>query len=168
MLMQNTDYLLNAAEPWVVYRTMLDLMSLKENNPKVQKSREQLLKHPLMQGLVEELQDWPGTVLSSHKSVGQHYHKLAFRADMDLTTDDDRISQIIQKVKEHRSEEGLFQLSTNVPVHFGGSGQYQEAWALCDAPLVMYSVVKMDKKNTTETHKGVDFLLNLKRENGYQ
>ena len=36
MLMQNTDYLLNVAEPWVVYRTMLDLMSLKENNPKVQ------------------------------------------------------------------------------------------------------------------------------------
>jgi hypothetical protein len=164
---QNVDYLLNAAEPWVVYRTMLDLVGLQENDQKVLKVRQQLLKHPLMQGLVKELQGWPGIVLSSHKSAGQHYHKLAFLADMGLTTDDEGISPIIQKVKEHRSEEGLFQLSTNIPVHFGGSGQDQGAWALCDAPLVMYSVVKMNKINTTETHKGVDFLLSLKRENGW-
>ena len=38
---------------------------------------------------------------------------------------------------------------------------------MCDAPLLMYSVVKMDKKNTAETYKGVDFLLRLKRENGW-
>ena len=167
MLKQNTDYLLNATEPWVVYRTLQDLMGLKENDPRVLKARSQLLKHPLMQGLIEELKDWPGTVLSSHKSAGQHYHKLAFLADMGLTTDDDGIAPIIQKAKEHPSEEGLFQLTTNIPVHFGGSGQDQGAWALCDAPLVMYSVVKMDKKNTTGTHKGVDFLLSLKRENGW-
>ena len=87
MLKQNTDYLLNATEPWVVYRTMLDLMELKENDPKVLKAKEQLLKHPLMQGLLEELQNWPGTVIASHKSAGQLYHKLAFLADMGLTTD---------------------------------------------------------------------------------
>ena len=30
---QNTDYLLNATEPWVVYRTMLDLMEPKGQRP---------------------------------------------------------------------------------------------------------------------------------------
>jgi len=53
--MQNTDYLLNAAEPWVVYRTMLDLMELKESDPGVLKAKAQLLKHPLMQGY---LRNW--------------------------------------------------------------------------------------------------------------
>ena len=98
MLMQNTDYLLNVAEPWVVYRTMLDLMSLKENNPKVQKAREQLLKHPLMQGLFKELEGWPGTVLAGHKSAGQLYHKLEFLADMGLTIKDANISTVIKKM----------------------------------------------------------------------
>jgi hypothetical protein len=167
MLKQNTDYLLNAAEPWVAYRTMLDLMELKESDRGVLKAKAQLLKHPLVQALFEELQNWPGMVIASHKSAGQLYHKLAFLADMGLTTEDGNLNYIIGKIKMHRSEEGLFQLTTNVPVHFGGTGQDQGAWALCDAPLLMYSVVKMDKKNTAETYKGVDFLLSLKRENGW-
>ena len=166
MTEQNIDYLLNATEPWVVYRTMLDLMGLKENAPNVIKAKQQLLRHTLMQGLLEELQQWPGTVLASHKSAGQLYHKLAFLADMGLTTADDDIATIIKKVMEQRSEEGLFQLPMNIPVHFGGTGKDTWAWALCDAPLVMYSVVKMNAADT-ETRKGIDFLLSLKRENGW-
>ena len=94
LLKQNHDYLLNAAEPWVVYGTMRDLMELKENDPKVLKAKKQLLKHPLIQGLLEELHNWPGTVIASHKSAGQLYHKLEFLADMGLTTDDDDLSLI--------------------------------------------------------------------------
>ena len=121
MLKQNTDYLLNAAEPWVVYRTMLDLMELKERAPGVLKAKAQLLKRPLVQALFEELQNWPGMVIASHKSAGQLYHKLVFLADMGLTTADGNLNYIIGKIKMHRSEEGLFQLTTNIPVHFGGT-----------------------------------------------
>ena len=107
MLKQNIGSLVNAEEPWVVYRTMLDLMELKINDPKVLKVKNQMLKHPLMQGLLGELHNWPGTVLNSHKSAGQLYHKLAFLADMGLTTADDDLSLIVKKVREQRSEEGL-------------------------------------------------------------
>jgi hypothetical protein len=167
MLKQNTDYLLNTAEPWVVYRTMLDLIGLKENDPKVQKARQQLLKHPLMQGLLKELEGWPGIVLASHKSAGQLYHKLAFLADLGLNKNDQNIAAVLKKVAEHRSEEGLFQLPMNIPVHFGGTGKDVWAWALCDAPLQMYSVAKMDPAGSAEIRQGLDFLLSLKRENGW-
>jgi hypothetical protein len=167
MLKQNIDSLVKAEEPWVVYRTMRDLMELKANEPKVVKVKEQMLKHPLMQGLLGEMHNWPGTVLNSHKSAGQLYHKLAFLADMGFTTADDDLSVVVKKVKEQRSEEGLFQLPMNIPVHFGGTGKDVWAWALCDAPLLMYSVVKMDEKNKNERYKGVDFLLSLKRDNGW-
>ena len=140
---QNIEYLLEANEPWVVYRTLLDMMELKENDSKVLNAREQLLKHPLMQGLLKELEGWPGTVIASHKSAGQLYHKLEFLTDMGLTTEDANISTVIKKMGEHRSEEDLFQLPMNIPVHFGGTGKDQWAWALCDAPVLMYSVLKM-------------------------
>ena len=164
---QNIEYLLKANEPWVVYRTLLDMMELKENGSKVLKAREQLLKHSLMQGLFKELEGWPGTVLAGHKSAGQLYHKLEFLADMGLTTEDANISAVIKKMGEHRSEEGLFQLPMNIPVHFGGTGKDQWAWALCDAPVLMYSVVKMGAGDDVETRKGIDYLLSLKRENGW-
>jgi hypothetical protein len=163
---QNIEYLLTANEPWVVYRTLLDLMGLKETDPRVLKAREQLLKHPLMQELFKELEGWPGTVISSHKSAGQLYHKLEFLADMGLTTADDNITEIINQVTEHRSEEGLFQLPMNIPVHFGGTGKDQWAWALCDAPLVMYSVEKICMSDD-ETRKGIDFLISLMKNNGW-
>ena len=38
-LSKTSDYLLNANEPWVVYRTMLDLMELKEKRPQSAKSQ---------------------------------------------------------------------------------------------------------------------------------
>jgi hypothetical protein len=164
---QNIEYLLKANEPWVVYRTLLDMMELEEKDPKVLKAREQLLKHPLMQELFKELEGWPGTVLASHKSAGQLYHKLEFLADMGLTGEDSNIAGVIKKIKEHRSEEGLFQLPMNIPVHFGGTGKDQWAWALCDAPVLIYSVVKMGAGDDVETQKGIDYLLSLRRENGW-
>jgi hypothetical protein len=167
MLKQNTDYLLNVAEPWVRYRTLKDLMELPENNPEVVKTRQQMLKHPLMQSLLKELDAWPGAVVSNHKNAGQLYHKLEFLADLGLTTADANIAATITKVGEHRSEEGLFQLPMNIPVHFGGTGKDTWAWALCDAPVLMYSVAKMSGENDTELTKNLDFLLSLKRENGW-
>jgi len=126
-----------------------------------------MLEHPLVKGLLEELQQWPGIVLSSHKSAGQHYHKLSFIADIGLTKADDDIPVIINKIMEHQSEEGIFQLPMNIPAHFGGTGQEQWAWALCDAPLVIYSLAKMGMADNVEIRRGVDHLLKLVRENGW-
>jgi hypothetical protein len=116
---------------------------------------------------LKSLKVWPGTVLNSHKSVGQLYHKLEFLADLGLTSADANISSVLEKVKEHQSEEGLFQLPMNIPVHFGGTGKDVWAWALCDAPVLLYCVAKMDAKGSIETRKGLDYLLRLKRENGW-
>ena len=81
-------------------------------------------------------------VLSSHKSASQPFHKLSFIADLGLKRDDPYVDVIVKKVYEHRSVEGLFQLPMNIPRHFGGSGSDEWAWALCDAPIIIYSLVK--------------------------
>ena len=129
-------------EPWVVYRTRLDLLGQSEADPQVMSARQMMLADPQVQSLLVELSHWPGTVISSHKSAGQPFHKLTFIADLGLTASDPGMDEIIRRILEHQSDEGPFQLSANIPTHFGGTGEDQWAWALCDAPLIVYALAK--------------------------
>jgi len=165
--MSNTEFLLNCDSPWAVYRTLLDLLDLDEKDAAVKKAREEMLAHPLIQKLFVEMKDWPGGVLNSHKSAGQLYHKLSFLAEIGITGDDYDFSNIENNLTEHRSDEGIFQLPMNIPVHFGGTGQDVWAWALCDAPLLLYSASKMNLTDRGVIQEGVQFLKELARENGW-
>ena len=71
------DWLL-AGEPWLAYRVRLDLLGEAENSPPVCNARQALLAEPRLQSLLAELNEWPWTVISSHKSAGQPFHKLTF------------------------------------------------------------------------------------------
>ncbi len=115
--------------------------------------------------ILDELMDWPGTVLSSHKSANQPFHKLFFLTDLGISVDD--IPEIIQKVLTHVSEEGPFTLPMNVSTRYGGNGEDTWAWALCDAPTIVYSLIKMDLKDNNLVIKSTKYLADLIDENGY-
>ena len=129
-------------EPWVEYRTRVDLLEQSEMESEVIHARKQMITHPKIQLLLEELKNWPGTVLSSHKSAKQSFHKLSFIADLGLKSDDPPINEIIKKIYKHKSDEGPFQLPMKISKHYGGSGNNEWAWALCDAPTIIYSLAK--------------------------
>lgn len=159
-------WLLNS-NPWTEYRTRLDLLNESPDSPQVRSARQQMVSHPLVTSIVEELALWPGTVISSHKSAGQFFHKLSFLADLGFKQQDSGISIIIEKILAHISAEGPFQLQANIPVHFGGTGQDQYAWALCDAPIIVYSLAKLGLLNDERVVKAKDYLMSLGRLNGY-
>lgn len=165
--MNTLTYLLNSEEPWVVYRTYIDLMGLSENDEKVMCIRKKMKEHPNVVGLINEVQAWPGTVLSSHKSAGQLYHKLSFLAEIGLMQRDFKDRTIIDSMLKHVADEGLFQLPVNIPLHFGGTGQTQWAWALCDAPLLLWFADKMGMIERADALKGVSYLANLVCMNGW-
>jgi hypothetical protein len=102
-----------------------------------------MLADPKIKALLDELADWPGIVLNSHKSASQPFHKLSFIADLGLNIYDPPVKKIVQKVIEHQSKQGPFQLPMNIPVHFGGSGKDEWAWALCDAPVIVSSLIQL-------------------------
>lgn len=160
------DFLL-ASDFWVEYRTRLDLLGEAQNAPKVLSARVRMINHPNVKLIINDLKNWPGTVLNSHKSAGQHYHKLSFLADIGVKYNDPGVDIIIERIIEHTSEQGPFQLPMNIPTHFGGSGKDEWAWALCDAPITVYNLAKMGLANDERVIKAKDYLVKLGRENGY-
>jgi hypothetical protein len=160
------DWLLEG-EPWIAYRTRLDLLGQSGEDTQVRSAREAVLADPRVQNLVAELSGWPGVVLSSHKSASQPFHKLTFLADLGLTADDPGMHGIIARILEYQSDEGPFQLTMNIPTHFGGSGQEQRAWALCDAPLVVYALAKFGLGNEPPVKLAIEHLAGLIHENGW-
>jgi hypothetical protein len=160
------DWLLEG-EPWVVYRTRLDLMGQSEEDPQVRSVRQAMLENTQIRSLLAELSGWPGTVISSHKSAGQPFHKLTFIADLGLQASDPGMDVIITRILKYQSSEGPFQLPTNIPVHFGGTGQDQWAWALCDAPLIVYALDKFGLEADQRVKAASDHLTGLIRDNGW-
>ena len=44
------------------------------------------------------------------------------------------IEVAIDEILKHKDEHGIYQSMTNVPKHFGGTGEDVFSWCLCDAP----------------------------------
>lgn len=160
------DYLLSASA-WVRYRTRLDLLHQSESEPAVRTDRLEMLRDPLITGLAAELSGWPVVRLNSHKSAGHPLHKLVFLADLGLTKDDPILQPGIDRVLQHQSDQGPFQVLMNISPHFGGSGQDTWAWALCDAPLLLYALVKFGLGSVMRVQRGIDHLVAQIRENGW-
>ncbi|AEV29748.1 hypothetical protein SpiGrapes_1961 [Sphaerochaeta pleomorpha str. Grapes] len=158
------ELLLQSNEPWVVYRTLLDLVGLPDSDPQVLQAKRKLLCHPLILGLIDEVNAWPGTVLSSHKSAGQLYHKLSFLADLGIVKDDADFTGLAERFQMGKSKEGLFQLPMQISQQHGGTGENLFAWALCDAPLLL-SIA--DRMGFGPVDDGLAFLISLQRQNGW-
>jgi hypothetical protein len=161
-----TQWLLEGP-PWLTYRVRRDLLGQAEDDPQVAASRRGMLADGQVQALVAELAGWPGPVLSSHKSAGHLLHKLVFLANLGLTVNDPGLGMVVERILEHRSAEGPLQVLVNVPKHFGGSGTDEWAWSLCDAPLVVYALIKLGVGDCPEVQAAVQHLDGLTRDNGW-
>lgn len=154
-------------EPWVVYRTRIDLLRQPEDDPQVVTVREAMLAHPQIQALQAELSAWPGPPLKRHNDASHLLHKLAFVADVGLRLGDPGVDDIVERVLAHQSAQGPFQVVVNIPTHFGGSGQDEANWALCDAPLLLYALVKFGLSDDVRVSAAVEYLAGLIHENGW-
>jgi hypothetical protein len=74
---------------------------------------------------------------------------------------------IVGRILQHQSDEGPFQLSANIPTHFGGTGTDQWAWALCDAPLIVYALAKFGLSEHLAVKSAASHLVGLVRDNGW-
>lgn len=156
-----------SGDPYIEYRTRIDLLGQAEGESEVEAAKKLMNADPKIQQILKDLQNWPGQVLNSHKSASQPYHKLSFLADLGFTKENPTIAEIAAKVFEHKSSEGPFQLPTNIPKHFGGSGEDTWAWSLCDAPVTVYSLAKMGYRADLRVQTATSYLAGLVFPNGW-
>ena len=160
------DWLLKG-DPWVEYRTRVDLLHQPEDAPQVAAARQATISHPQIRALLTELTEWPGPPLKRHNDATHLLHKLAFIADVGLRLGDPSVDDIVERVLTYQSVQGPFQIVVNIPTHFGGSGQDEANWALCDAPLVLYALVKLGLGDDARVQAAVEYLVSLVRDNGW-
>jgi hypothetical protein len=160
------DWLLSGPA-WIQYRVRVDLLKQPADDPQVVRARRDMLSDPQVQGVIQGLADWPGEVLSSHKSAGQAYHRLNFLADLGLRADDPGMAPLVERILASASQQGPFSLPMNISTAHGGDGQTRGAWALCDAPLQVYALIRLGLGDHPAVQKALDFLLGLVRENGW-
>ena len=155
------------SEPWIEYRTRIDLLGQKMYDPEVDQAYQSILTSQKIIKIINELSEWPGPILKSHKNAGHYLHKLGFLADIGLKADNPGINYIVQRIADHRSPNGVFQVLVNISPSYGGSGEDQYAWMLCDAPLVTYALAKFGVRETQLVSDSIEQLVNLQRDNGW-
>jgi len=165
--MTNVVNWLLEGEPWVEYRTRVDLLRQPEDDPQVVAARQAMVEHSQIQALLEELSEWPGPPLKRHNDASHLLHKLAFVADVGLRVGDPGVDGVVERVLANPSVQGPFQVVVNIPTHFGGSGQDELNWSLCDAPLVVYALLKLGLRDEARVQAAVEYLAGLVRDNGW-
>jgi hypothetical protein len=160
------DWLLKG-EAWIEYRTRRDLLGESESDPKVRSARKAMLANAQVQQVIAGLSGWPGEVIASHKSASQPFHRLTFLADLGLAAGDAGVDTIVAAVEKHRSAEGPFQLPMNIAASHGGKGTDTWAWAMCDAPLILYALAKFGLQNKPAVKTAMAYLSAMARVNGW-
>jgi hypothetical protein len=155
------------SDPWVEYGTRTELLGQDTNDPEVVDAHKRMVQSPALSEIIEELKNWPGQVLSSHKSARQPFHKISFIAELGFNIGDPGINEISEKMLEYISEEGIVKLPMNISMAHGGSGSDISAWALCDAPVNLYALTKIGLKDDKRIKSGPGSLAKFSRDNGW-
>lgn len=158
---------LNAQGPWVQYKLIRELEERPREDVEVRAAHENVFLHPLVRSIIDELHEWPGPPMKRHNDSKLLYHKLAFLADLDLLPDHPGMTGIVERILSEQSEDGPFHIMGNIPTFFGGSGKDESIWMLCDAPLLIYSLVKMGYGHDPRVSRAVTYLLSIIRDFGW-
>lgn len=159
------DYLLSG-EPYVEYVARIELLGESPDDSAVLEARANMIADPRILSLIRELGGWQNEVVTTHKKASLLLHKLCFLADIGLTAQDEPLREPLQAILSNRDENGIVCVRVNIPKHFGGTGLNTWGWALCDAPVVLYALIKLGVDEPS-LHRAVVSLMNRAQENGW-
>lgn len=162
------NWLLQSNEPWTRCRTLVDLLDRPQDDAEVQAEQAAMVTHPQVQALVAEAAAWPGYAIRRHNDAGHPLHKLGTLADFGLQAGDPGLAAALEAVLTHQSAEGAFQSLINIPRAFGGDDQEHWAWVLCDAPVLLYTLLAMGMRDDSRVTRALDHLAGLVEENGWR
>ncbi len=161
----NTINWLLKCDPYVEFATRVNI--LKQDKSELEELKNIVLEDPRIRKYLGDVADFNGMLVTNHKNPELPIHKLMFLLEIGL---DDHVAEIqiaLNKILSNKSEDGMYKCMTNVPVHFGGTGTDTLAWCLCDAPLMLYALLKAGLSYDKYIKAGVDYIVKLNRQNGF-
>jgi len=165
MVNKQFQKLLDLSDDWLRYGILIRLC----NEPKsvVVEARNAALADRRIQSYMSDVKTIHNMPIKNHKNPELPIQKLLFLLDLGFDTDIPEINDAIFDILEHQDEHGVYQSLTNVPKHFGGSGLDDFGWSLCDAPLLLLSLLLAGVEYHKYIKPGVDHLITLSRDNGF-
>ncbi|MCX8129703.1 MAG: hypothetical protein N3I35_06335 [Clostridia bacterium] len=152
-------------ESYVQYAVRKNI--LKQNKNELSELKASVLLDIRIQRYLSDIVDFNATLVTNHKNPDIPIHKLLFLLEVGLDTDVPQIDMAIQQILKNKDENGVPKSMTNIPKHFGGSGEDTLAWSLCDAPLMLYALLKAGMDYDNQVKEGVEHIIALIRTNGF-
>lgn len=153
------------SEPYVEYATRISI--LKQNKSSLHDLRNSVLLDSRIKRYLNDIADFNSMLVTNHKNPELPIHKLIFLLDVGLDTDVPEVDLAIKQITKNRDEYGMYKSMTNIPKHFGGSGEDTLSWSLCDAPLMLYALLKAGISYENNVKKGVEYIGALQKDNGF-
>lgn len=168
MEISTLDWLLGSDEPWTRYRTLVDLLDQPEDELDVRHARQSMLAHSQVNELISHAHRRLDLPLKRHNDASHPIYCLAALADFGFRLSDPGIDQIVTSITSHQSADGGYQSTLLIPKHFGGKGEPQLSWVLCDAPTLLYSLLSFSQPDHRAFDTGLSHLTGLVQENGWR
>lgn len=161
----NINNWLPECEPYVEYAVRKNILG--QNKDELSDLKAAVLSDTRIQKYLDDVADFNAILVTNHKNPDIPIHKLHFLLDIGLDMDIPQINMAIQQIIKNKDENGIPKSMTNIPKHFGGSGEDTLAWALCDAPLMLYALLKAGIDYDSQVKQGVEYITGLHRDNGF-
>ncbi len=140
---------------------------MNEDRESLAALKEQVLIDPRITVYLNDVTDYHGILVRNHKNPDLPIHKLIFLLDIGLGSEVPEIQCAIDKIMENKDSNGVYKSLTNIPKHFGGSGEDSFGWCLCDAPLLLYALNKAGCDYENHIKQGVDHLVGFYEDCGF-
>lgn len=157
--------LYDQSEAWLKYAIQINLLhTAKEENTSLLNSA---LADEKIQSALNNVAAFHQTLVTNHKNPMLPIHQLLFLLDLGFDMNIPEIKSAIDEILAHKDDNGVYQSMTNVPEHFGGSGEDTFSWCLCDAPLLLLALLKAGVDYEQHIKQGVETLVSFCRDNGF-
>jgi hypothetical protein len=153
------------SDAYVQYATRLHI--LKQDKRELKQLKSDVLADPRIQKHLSDIADFHGLSITNHKNAELPIHKLIFLMETGLDAEVEQIDMALGKILSMKGEDGIYKSLTNIPTHFGGTGKDAFSWCLCDAPLLLYALLRGGLSYEEHVQAGADYIAGLIRDNGF-
>ena len=163
--MDTVRFILENGDAWLQYAVRINI--LNESKESLADLRIKALSDPKIKNYLNDIAEYHSILVINHKNPDLPIHKLLFLLDLGFDVSVPEIQAAIDKIMENRDGNGVYRSLTNIPKHFGGSGEDIFGWCLCDAPLLLYALIQAGIDYEKYIKQGVDYLAAYNSDIGY-